>query len=235
MGNGLDILLFALVAAFLIFRLRSVLGSRTGNEKQRPDPFTPHRGGREEASGEPTNVIHLPERSKDESGTPLGEEPLPEEPAHVDDALQAGMVAIASRDRNFDPDGFVNGARTAFEMIVRAFADGDKETLEPLLAPDVFANFAEAIDSRKEAGETLETRLLGINAAEPIEAELAGSIAKVTVKFVSQQINVTTDAHGEVVEGDPDLATTVTDLWTFARDTRNREPNWFLVATASPG
>ena len=136
-------------------------------------------------------------------------------------------------DSSFDESGFLNGARAAFEMVINAFAQGDTKVLRPLLSNDVYDDFAGAIKGREEAKETLETTLVGIDEAEIIEAELQGKTAFVTIKFVSEQVNVTRDAQGKVVDGDESHVASITDIWTFARNTRSRDPNWTLVATRS--
>ena len=130
-------------------------------------------------------------------------------------------------------NGFVGGARSAFEMIVHAFASGDTATLRPLLSDEVYERFAEAIRHRVEAKETHETTLVAIKSADIEEAELNGRTAFVTMKFVSDQINVTRTADGQIVDGEPDHVVEKTDFWTFARNTRSQDPNWLLVATRS--
>ncbi len=143
------------------------------------------------------------------------------------------MTQIALADRNFEPSEFVVGARTAYEMIVTAFAAGDTKSLKPYLSEKVFDNFNSVIDSRKRAGQVQETTLVAINDAEIIEADLKGRIAELTVKIVSEMINVTKDTAGTVVGGDPTKVTSVTDIWTFTHNTRSSDPNWILVATRS--
>jgi predicted lipid-binding transport protein (Tim44 family) len=221
----LEIVLFAMVAGFLILRLRSVLGRRTGHERRRPDPITA-RTAQEEARDK---VIPLPERGR----VPSREEAVPSSIAEA--GSLAGIAQIRSVDRSFDPAEFVAGARRAFEMIVDAFAKGDSNTLRPLLSDEVFAQFDGAIRAREEARQTLATTLVGIRESEIVDSGLDGRTAQVTVKFVSEQINVTRDSEGRVVDGDPSAAATVTDEWTFARNTASRDPNWLLVATSSPG
>ena len=231
MGNGFqffDIIILAAVAAFLIFRLRSVLGRRSGHEGTRPtyDPFRKDKP--EEANDD--KVIQLPDRGPGPAeASEEGEEP----PAEPDTPVAGGLTQIKLADRSFEPEGFVQGARVAFEMIIAAFAQGDTRTLRPLLSNDVYEDFAGAIKGREEAKETLETTLVGIDEAEIIEAELQGKTAFVTIKFVSEQVNVTRDAEGKAVDGDESHVTTITDIWTFARNTRSRDPNWTLVATRS--
>lgn len=222
----LDILIFAAIAVFLGLRLRSVLGRRTGNERPR-DPFKPLP--REEAEAARDKVIPLPDRARQQPGEPatIDMAPAPEQGV-------PGLAQIRAADPGFDPQAFLAGARAAFEMIVGAYAAGDTVTLKPLLSAEVFDNFTSAIKARAKAKETLSTTLVGITSADIVEAELQGRTAFVTVKFVSEQINVTKDAEGRIVDGDPSTVATITDIWTFSRHTRARDPNWTLVATRSP-
>lgn len=220
-----DIVFFAMVAAFLILRLRSVLGRRTGNENS--ERWTSRKPTPTARTGEASdNVARLPDRSR-----PAGEAP-PTIDVPAGSPVQAGLTQIQVADPSFDPRGFAEGARGAFEMIVGSYAQGDTATLRPLLADDVYENFASAIRGRQQAKQTLETTLVGIKSADIVEARMDGRTAFVTVKFVSEQINVTRDAAGTVVEGDAQQIATVTDVWTFSRNTRSRDPNWLLVATA---
>jgi predicted lipid-binding transport protein (Tim44 family) len=212
-----DIILFAMVAAFLILRLRSVLGRRTGHER-RPETFLRRaepRGG--------DKVVPLPGRA--------APPPLVTAPPAV--AVAAGRERIRSADPGFDSAQFIEGARAAFEMIVSAFAAGDKARLRPLLADEVYTPFAAAIDERQAAGETLETRILRIKGIDIVEAGLAGRTARVAVKLVSEQINVLRAHDGSIVDGHPEQPIEKTDFWSFSRDTRSSDPNWVLVTTAS--
>ena len=235
MGDGvqfLDIIIFAAIAVFLGLRLRGVLGRRTGNERQR-DPFKrPVPESRDETDRDKTGrdkVIPLPDRNRAPTAEPAAADMAKPEAGGL-----PGLAQIRTVDPSFDPQGFLGGARAAFEMIVGAFAAGDAAALKPLLSDEVFDNFNGAIKARAKANETLETTLVGISSAEIIEAELQGRTALVTVKFVSEQINVTKNAEGRIVDGDPAAVAAITDIWTFARNTRARDPNWTLVATRSP-
>ena len=151
--------------------------------------------------------------------------------ADPDSPVAEGVRQIRAADGSFDPGAFAEGATAAFEMIVEAFARGDRDTLQPLLAPNVFANFEAAIAERERAGETLETTIVALNPAEVTGAAMQGRDARVTVTFVSEQSNAVKDADGNVTDGDPATIEKITDIWTFARDTRSRDPNWQLVET----
>ena len=224
MSGGLgfiDIILFAMLAAFLIYRLGSVLGKRTGNEQERPDLFG---AGVSRESNPEENVISLPERAV---------EPV-DEPEQLVSSLDEGLVAIRSVDQNFDPGEFAQGANAAFEMIVEGFARGDTETLRNLLSDEVFSNFSTAIQEREAANQSHETTIVGVESAEIVEAELDDGTALVTMKYVSEQVNVTRDEDGSVADGDPIAVLRITDIWTFAREVNSSDPNWALVATRSP-
>jgi predicted lipid-binding transport protein (Tim44 family) len=221
MGDGyqfIDIIVFAVIAGFLVLRLRSVLGRRTGTE-QRREPFPPPAG---ETPAE--KVVTLPPRSRVASPATPPEGPAP---------LALGLAQLRDADKSFDEKSFLAGARGAFEIIVNAFAKGDTAALQPLLSRDVFASFANAIRTRQAQHETLTTNLLSIKTVEIAEAGLGGDTAHVTVRFVSDQTHVTRASDGSVIEGNPDQVEEKTDLWTFARPVRSRDPNWTLIATHS--
>ena len=217
-----DIILFAMVPGLLVLRLRSVLGRRTGHERW-PDPLL--RRAEAPADKPADNLVAL--------GNHRPATAPPEAASTSADAVAAGLGRIRTADPGFDPAQFIEGARVAFEMVVGAFAAGDKARLRPLLSDDVYKPFAAAIDERSAAKETLETRILGIKRLDITDASLAGRVARVTVTFVSDQINVVRAHDGSIVDGDPDHGVEKTDFWSFARDTRASDPNWVLVATAS--
>jgi predicted lipid-binding transport protein (Tim44 family) len=232
MDNGIqffDIILFAMIAVFLILRLRGVLGRRDGHQGDFPDIFKQVlKKGKKEDSEEniDENVIALDQE------TVNIDEQLEVEPA-TQTPLQAQLNTIVSADKDFDADEFISGARIAFEYILGAYAGGDSKALKPLLSIDVFDNFDLSIREREKAGRIMEETLIGISKAELVEAEMEGSVALITVKFVSDQVNALSDRDGNVVEGDRDKIVSVTDFWTFSRDTRSNDPNWLLSATRS--
>jgi predicted lipid-binding transport protein (Tim44 family) len=147
--------------------------------------------------------------------------------------FEAAITQMRIADPRFDVREFVGGARAAFEMVVEAFAKGDRKTLQQLLSPEVYENFESAIREREQKNHTLENTLIRVVSTDAIEAELEDRIASITVKIVSEQVNVSKNAAGEVVDGNPNHITEVTDIWTFSRDLRSRDPNWKLVATRS--
>lgn len=234
MGNGfpfIDIILFAMIAAFLILRLRNVLGRRDGHEGNYRDPFRPDEAGDGTGDSENDNVVQLPDRSEDEAFADEAEAITAM--AGGDATLAAGITDIRVGDPSFNTEDFLVGARVAFEMVLGAYATGDRETLENLLSPEVLGNFIRAIDEREDAGQVLEDTLVGIRKADIVEAYMDGDVAIVTVKFISEQVNVLRDAEGQIAAGNPNEVADVVDFWTFGRDTRSGDPNWLLVATRS--
>ncbi|WP_420402949.1 Tim44/TimA family putative adaptor protein [Nisaea sp.] len=221
MGDGIaffDIILFALLAGFLFFRLRNVLGKRTGHEERHTDPFTPAP----ERPSKADNVIKLPDRERDEPGGEQGDDEL------------SDLIRVKMADPSFDEVEFLKGARTAFEWTVEAFAKGDLDGLRPLLGDDLMGAFTGAVEAREQAGETQETTVSSFRSALISDVKLTGSIARIEVEFITDQVKVTRAADGSVVDGDPDKIETVTDLWTFERDIASRDPNWRLVAARVP-
>ena len=229
-----EILFFAVVAGFLGWRLYSVLGRRTGHEK----PFDPFRTKEPEApatvSDREGNIRRLPEPAARPDRVDRDRRKLEAAIAGVAGDVRRGLEEIRSADPKFDMVDFVVGARVAFEMIVGAFAQGDTKALRPLLSDQVYGNFAGAIEERNRNKERHETTLVGILSADIAGAALKGDEAHVTVKFVSQQINVTKDQEGRIIDGDPSEVANITDIWTFSRPVKSRDPNWVLAATESP-
>ncbi|MGZ8371940.1 MAG: Tim44/TimA family putative adaptor protein [Rhodoplanes sp.] len=216
---------------FIFLRLRSVLGQRTGRERPPYDPFSARDAVRNAPS---EKVVALPPRSPDSVAKPAE----PSEPADRWKDISApgslagdGLQAIVAQDKSFDPQHFLTGARAAYEMIVTAFADGDRRALKNLLSKEVYDGFEAAIREREAQNYRAETRFVSIDTCEIIGAELRAKTAQITLRFVSQLISVTRDRSGKVVDGNPEKVTEVTDVWTFARDVSSRDPNWKLVAT----
>jgi predicted lipid-binding transport protein (Tim44 family) len=227
-------IIFVALAVFIFLRLRSVLGQRTGRERPPYDPFSARDAVRGSTGDK---VVTLPTRAVEQAAKP-SESSEPSEPvdrwkgiAPAGSATATGLDAILAADKTFDPRHFLTGARAAYEMIVVAFAQGDRRTLRECLAKEVYDSFETVIREREARGETAESRFVSIDATEISAAELRSRTALVTVRFVSQLVSVTRDKTGNVTDGNPDKVTDVTDIWTFARDVTSRDPNWKLVAT----
>jgi predicted lipid-binding transport protein (Tim44 family) len=243
MDGRIDVstLLFLVLAVVIFLKLRSVLGRRTGHEQTRFERYkaqqeASQRNGK--LAGK-DKVVTLPRREREEVEPRAGAEPQVR--ADVEERVKGlaagnvgianGLVEIVRADATFDPDTFLKGARGAYEIIVTAFAEGNRKTLKGLLGRDVYDGFAGAIADREGRGEQVDQSFVGIKAADIVEAELKNGMAQVTVKFVSELISATRDRGGEVIGGDPKRIKEVTDIWTFAREVDSRDPNWKLIAT----
>ncbi|QQM30525.1 Tim44 domain-containing protein [Martelella lutilitoris] len=232
MGTSDLITLFFLIAAVVIFfQLRNVLGRRTGNEKPRYEQ-SPVRSRTDaaEAARQDGNVITLPGAEKDNKADRLA---AVDKIAPTGTDANKGLKEIVEADPQFEPAAFMKGANAAYEMIVMAFADGDRRTLKGLLSKEVYEGFNAAISEREANGESVKASFVGIEKAEITEAEVDKTEARITLRIVSQMISATYGKDGEIVDGDAEQIAEIRDLWTFARDTRARDPNWKLIATAS--
>lgn len=218
-------IIFLVIAVVIFMRLASVLGRRTGNE---PTSFDPRV---KQPTGAPRNdnVVALPHRSTS-AGAGNDLEPLARH-APEGTPLHDGLVAIAKASEGFEVDHFLSGAKMAYEMVVTAFADGDRATLANLLAPDVYESFEQAVAEREAKGHRSELTFVGIEEAKITAAEIDGGLAKITVNFVSDLISATRDKDDAIVEGDPTEVQTIRDSWTFAREIDAGDPNWKLIAT----
>jgi predicted lipid-binding transport protein (Tim44 family) len=215
-GFPIDLILFGMIALFLVLRLRSVLGRRTGFERPASPPSLAEGGTVIEGHAEPVTAPPAPTRGF----------PPPDSPA-------AQTLAQMRRiDRGFDPMAFLIGAEGAFRLIVTAYAKGDRATLAPLLGPETRQVFEAAISAREAAGETLETEIKALLAATITDAALAGTRASITVRFVSDQASLTRGSNGEIVHGN-EAVTEITDLWVFERDLTSADPTWRLAAAQS--
>ncbi len=241
-------LIALIVAVAAIIKLRSVLGQRTDEDEQRVERLKTREreaGQRAAAEAASADVIAMPRRDREPvPAAPVPEVSGPSVEARIraypvqDPAITDGLLDIAKLDPSFEPDSFLAGAGRAYEMIVSAFAEGNRRSLKDLLSKDVYDGFTAAIAEREARGETVEQQFVGIKKAEMVEAEAKNGIAYVTVRFMSELISVTRDKAGEVIAGDPKKIKDVTDIWTFSRDISSAKarsnPNWRLVATQAP-
>jgi predicted lipid-binding transport protein (Tim44 family) len=221
-GFPVDLVLFGMIAAFLVLRLRSILGKRTGFERQAP-PVPPQgqAGPVRPAAGPVIDV-----RAEQPAQAATQNVPDPSSPSGQALAQMRGL------DRTFDPARFLGGAEQAFRMIVAAFAGGDRVGLRALLSDDTYRAFEQAIGAREKAGETQVSEIRSIHRLTIEQAELRGRVGSVTVRIVSDQISYTTDKDGRPVAG-TDAVTEITDIWTFERDLTQPDPTWRLVAARS--
>ncbi len=209
-----DLVLFGMVAAFLVLRLRVILGRRTGFERPAmpqpplaPQPAGPAVDARAE-SGQAT--------ATPDPASPLGQT----------------LTQMRALDPGFAPGGFLNGAEKAFRMIVAAFASGDRQMLRTLLSDDTYTAFEGAITAREALGQTQISEVRAIERLAIEDAALHGSIAAITLRIVSDQVNLTRDSAGHIVVG-AEAVTEISDIWTFERDLRQPDPTWRLTAARS--
>jgi predicted lipid-binding transport protein (Tim44 family) len=227
-------IIFLALAVFIFLRLRSVLGQRTGSERPPYDRAAPNVVQRTQDNN---NVVPMQGAVIDQAPLAPSADVAPadrwKDVAEPGSPLAAGLDAIAAHDSSFDPRHFISGARSAYEMIVLAFANGDRRALKDLLSNEVYESFEAVIKDREKHEQKTETRFVSIDKAELVSAEARDRAAQLTVRFVSQMISVTRDKTGAIVDGNPDKVADITDVWTFARDTSSRDPNWKLVGTGS--
>jgi predicted lipid-binding transport protein (Tim44 family) len=225
-------IIFLALAVFIFLRLRSVLGRRTGRERPPYDPYSARDAVRSPA-GE--KVVTLPPRPAEPVQRPTERNQSSTERwkdiAETGSTVASGLDAIAAADPNFDAKHFITGARAAYEMVVTAFAGGDRRQLRSLLSPEVYDGFDRHIGEREARGETVETKFVSIDSSTITAAELRNRTAQITVRFVSKLVSATRDRSGAVIDGNAEKVTDVTDVWTFARDISSRDPNWKVVAT----
>jgi predicted lipid-binding transport protein (Tim44 family) len=235
MSDVFDIytIIFLALAIFIFWRLRSVLGQRTGRERPPYDPYSARDAVRSPATDK--KVVTLPSRPTEVTPRPVEATPPSADRwkgvADNGSPVAAGLDAIVAADPSFDVKHFITGARTAYEMIVTTFAEGDRRQLRTLLSREVFDGFDAAITEREGRGETAETRFISIDNSTITGAELRSRTAQITVRFMSKLVSSTRDRNGAVIDGSADKVTDVTDVWTFARDVSSRDPNWKVVAT----
>jgi len=217
-----DIVILALIAGFILLRLRGVLGSRTGNDQ-------PNFFAKKMLSGaEQEPVVQVEEKSL-----------KPKTPADADPylaglgegAVTDALGQIKARDAQFNASDFLQGARTAFEMVFDAFVKSDKPTLRMLMSDTIFQHFAGAADAREAQENKLETTLVSAQAKDITDAELIKNMARIGVRFASEQISVTRNAKGDIIEGNPSEVHHVEDHWVFERDVTSKNPNWKIVET----
>jgi predicted lipid-binding transport protein (Tim44 family) len=225
-------IIFLALAVFIFLRLRSVLGRRTGRERPPYDPYSARDAVRSPATDK---VVALPTRPAEAPPRTVEVAPPPGERwkgiAESGSAVASGLDAIVTAEPSFDADHFITGARTAYEMVVTAFAGGDRRQLRNLLSREVYDGFDAHISERETRGETVETKFVSIDSSTINGAEMRGRTAQITVRFVSKLVSATRDRSGAVIDGNAEKVTDVTDVWTFARDLSSRDPNWKVVAT----
>ena len=224
-----DLIVYALIAAGLVFWLRNVLGTRHGDERQRPGSYVPPESQPEHLHDDlyiaddrpPSPQELITELAENEKGAL----------SIAGKTAETGLLDIAAADKNFNITHFLEGAQEAFAIIVESFAAGDRETLEGLLDKPVYDAFEAVIAGREQKDERHETEIHAIKKAQVIEAGTQNKMAYITVRFHAEETAVVRDKDGEIVSGHPDKVTHMQDIWVFGREIRSRDPRWFLYET----
>lgn len=227
-----DIIIYGIIVIVLLFWLRNVLGTRHGDERQRPNPLSPSTG----ENGKPAETAEKPGIV---TGNVAQKDLEPEKAAfHVtgnvkfaDKAAEDSLMQISLADKSFDVNHFANGAQEAFALIVEAFAKGDRETLKPLLAQEIYESFNQVITEREEREETMETEIQAVRQLEILKAWKRGDMAFIRLRFTADEVTYTKDSNGEIVAGDPERVFEMNDVWTFGRNLKSRDPAWLLYET----
>ena len=237
---SIDIVLFALVAAFLVHRLRSILGEKHGDERERPNPFSPisEEDNIKELAVDDSQTMsldtamnsnmHEVEHNVEKLDI---EQVLKDGLVKSDEKLEQSLLEIAAADASFDVYNFATGAKMAFELIVEAYAKGDLDSLKPLLSQKLYDDFEKNILQRESKGIELELELHEIKSMQIIDAKLAGTMIYITVDFDVEETIVTKNEKGEIVKSKSKHHKEMHDIWTFARDVRSTDPTWLLIET----
>lgn len=222
---NIELLLSALVAAGLVFWLRSILGTRHGEENQRQNPFAPSSVD-EKTTAELDHIEDVIALSASEP-----RHDLPVNVSVANEALFGTLENIAKLEPSFYPKKFILAAQDAFAMIVESFASADRETLKEFLAPPVYNAFDASLKDRESRGETMENQIHAVTKTEILDARLEGKQAFVTMRFIAQESYVIKNADGEIISGNPDRVSEMNDIWTFSRLLGSPDPKWLLHET----
>ena len=224
-----DIIFFAFVAGVILYKLRTVLGRKDLNDTLKNRNVSTIKQGVANKDFSGAQAKFLPEVKQEVESLPYNKPIL--EPEINDEAILKAISEIKKLDPEFSAGKFIAGAKTAFEMIINSFSKGDKQAIKNMLSDQLYKDFAEDIDSR-DANSKQETTLVAINSSDIVFASISGKNAQVSIKFTSEQIDVTRNKQGEIIEGNPSQIINVVDVWTFARDVSSSNPNWKLISVS---
>ncbi len=227
-------MIYALIAAGLVFWLRSILGTRNGEERDSSNVINLELssdgkivglGGDNSAEKQEKKSALIEELAKDAKGNmSIGSR-----------TAELGLIDISNADKDFDIYDFLQATQDAFVYVVESFAEGDRDTLEGLLSPEVYKAFDGAITAREDAGETIITEIHAIKKSEVLEASVDGKNAVVTVRFWADETSVTKDEDSNIIHGHPEKTTLMRDVWTFSREIKSNDPRWFVIETREDG
>lgn len=219
-----DIIIIALIAGFILLRLRSVLGQKTGNDSQsifkKPDIAA-------------EKVINLSGKAlkpqlKEEEDKEISDEYFDD---IKDEKIAKTLKAIKDKDEHFSATEFLKGAEMAFEMVFDGFAKGDKDPLKMLLSNDLYKQFESEVEARKDQDSKADSTLVSVSAEDIISAKIQKNKVQIGVTFKSEQINIVRDKDDKIIEGNPSDVSVMQDEWVFERDISSKNPNWKIIDT----
>jgi predicted lipid-binding transport protein (Tim44 family) len=216
MSQSLEILIFAMIAGYLFFRLWSVLGQTSGDEPRILKRVTPLSDG----DNVQDNVITLPQHAFHEAGENL-----------LSEKASQGLRTLRDRQPDFNLTHFLKGAQAAFRMIVTAFAKGDRQALKKLLSESVYKNFAKALDQREKDNYLQESHIDKIEITQIEDITVKGQEVVITLRFISEQMIATINEEGHIIDNPARLSIPMIDVWSFSRYLDSKDHNWSLIAT----
>lgn len=229
-----DLIIYGVIAAGLVFWLRSILGTRHGDERERPNPLTPAapvQQGLEDMAAlngrQDVRPVSASSRISEIAANPKGVFSIDNKNA------EEGLLDVARAEKGFDIDFFAAACQDVFVMVVEAFAKGDRDALQDLLAKDVYQAFEAAISERDVSGETLESEIHAIKKAQVVSATISGKRAFITVRFVADETRILRSKENQIISGHPERVSEMIDIWTFSHELGGRDPRWLLVETRS--
>tara|TARA_B100000579_G_scaffold116414_1_gene93373 strand:- start:121 stop:807 length:687 start_codon:yes stop_codon:yes gene_type:complete len=215
----IDILILAMIAVFIINRLKNVLGKKTGNEQDIVEKFTQGKSSFKESPPDNTSQV---KNSKNK-------EKLSLKRFHPEDKVNNSLKSIHRLDLNFSIEDFINGAKKAFEFIISNYSQENIKPLKKLLSPQIFNDFDSQITERTKKKQNLDITIISIKDSKIINAEISKkSLASITVNFLSEQVQITKNLKGDIIDGDSNQILEISENWTFNRNLKNKDPNWTL-------
>ncbi len=225
-----DILIYIVVVIVLFFWLKNVLGTRHGSERERPNPLSPPPNEQASTSTNTAAADVQPAPSPQDDAVRSGVD-MPRNVSIASKDVDDGLMQISLADRRFELDYFIQGAQEAFVIIVEAFAKGDRDTLKPLLADEIYSSFDTAIANREKREEKMETEIQAVRKSDILKAWKQDNMAFIRIRFTADEVTSTKDENGEIIAGDPDRVFEMKDVWTFGRNIKSKDPAWLLYET----
>ena len=214
----IDIFILAMIAVFIINRLRNVLGKKTGNESDIVEKFTQKKMPYKES--EPDNVTNLKDDRRHKANT---------QSLHKDKKVNNLINEIIQIDENFDINEFYDGAKKAFEFILKEYSNNNLSALERLVSKKIFKDFKEQVDERTKSSQSMEITVISVKNPEIKDIKLEKkNIAKIKLSFNSEQVQTLKNKENKIIEGDSNQILSIKEFWTFSKNLKSRDPNWVL-------